>query len=1161
MPVVCSVQESPQHRKKKPKIAFPTLPRRRLELEVPHSHHKRVDNASSSSEDEKEEVVLRPPKPNPVLQAPRQSTSMRVPPPVLRDLENNRCLTSKPVGMEKKPLVFGGSARPRDGRDELKMRSEAREAPPPSQHAVIPSEQESVESRQKAEAVRKGEAGRRRAMALGQVSDNFVKHNANRKGTYRKRARPRKKETRTTVSYDEFSVKARSSTPDDGDDDDDGFETCLEALRKQGRKEKPGLDDETRFVMYAPRCGRHGTTAKLLRVKKKSTGNHDRPFYACPEEGCDFFKWADDHAPVVAANSRARRPETEDEWRRRISDQRHAQRKLRTIQELADEATRRGLSTLKKKKTDLLATLREDDRLRLGRPPRAVVDSPPETSTSSCEPNEDDFDEEEPSVSEEDDDDDDEIEVAPSAALEAAIVAVDSDDDDQSLEIDGFKSNTDRVEPRVALRSVFGHENFRDGQEWAIARCLDGKSSLLVLPTGSGKSLCYQLPACLVDGLVVVVSPLVALIEEQMARMPPEIPCVTLSGSSASLERRLQALEDAKTGRAKIVFTSPERLSSRALKEALAGVECGLFVVDEAHCVSQWSHNFRPAFLKIGRAAREILRPKAVLALTATASERVTRDICEVLGMDSRDEAIGGDVSRSSWRRSNLELCVARVDGACADDEEGRKLEALVGLVKSSTTTKEDAIIVYVHKQHDAERVAEQLVARGYEGVRAYHAGLASADRARVARDFARGKVRIVLATVAFGMGVDKADVRRVVHWTMPSSLERYVQEIGRAGRDGEPAKCVCLLSVADFRRLAALARSDGIELSQVRSLLQRVFVGRCWRPLSLEACGRDLDVKPQVLETIVALFEKRATGIVCGGRLMDGVRIRIRRNYDDDFSSTAGDARPRKTSEAQRLLLALLDQRKFARDPSNDLLGPFSLCAAAEARGLTPWQARRELEKLRTKGVVDVVYDNSSLLFRAGGDVDISALSRDIHAELSAIEEAAIDKLCVCFRALELAAIPLRPAKEASEKKKSTTAVAELLALEIDSYFDADGPVPLAAEGAAVHTLPSKEDEDHLCSTLLALATDPRLSGAASQQSRVSDELLADSLFLARATTRILHALSSPAFPSQEWRESPFWGAFSHVPFTTVLQAARRHFSPLGLLRDRSRRVQVEGS
>ncbi|MEX2195260.1 MAG: ATP-dependent DNA helicase RecQ [Thermoleophilaceae bacterium] len=334
-----------------------------------------------------------------------------------------------------------------------------------------------------------------------------------------------------------------------------------------------------------------------------------------------------------------------------------------------------------------------------------------------------------------------------------------------------------------ALAENFGFPGFRRGQREACEAALAGRDALVVMPTGSGKSLCYQLPALLRDDLAIVVSPLVALMQDQVealaARGLGERVALVNAQQDASANSR--ALTRAADGSLRLLYVAPERFSSPGFLDKLRGVRVGLFVVDEAHCVSQWGHDFRPDYFRLADAARH-LGAASLFASTATATPRVATDVVRRLGLREVLRVVTG------FDRPNLSFTVVRPGGS-----EKRTL-----LVEALRAPDALPAIVYAGTRAGSEEVAEELSAALGEEALAYHAGLERAHRADVQRRFLADDVRVVVATNAFGMGVDKPNVRTVVHASVPSSLEAYYQEAGRGGRDGAPARALLLAEARD---------------------------------------------------------------------------------------------------------------------------------------------------------------------------------------------------------------------------------------------------------------------------------------------------------------------------------------------------------------------------
>jgi ATP-dependent DNA helicase RecQ len=377
-------------------------------------------------------------------------------------------------------------------------------------------------------------------------------------------------------------------------------------------------------------------------------------------------------------------------------------------------------------------------------------------------------------------------------------------------------------EAYATLREQFGLDDFRPNQAQVIASVLKGASTLAVMPTGAGKSLTYQLPALLLPHATLVVSPLIALMKDQLDGLPAGVraraTAINSSLSGAEIQARLKGIAD---GTYKLVYVAPERLRQLPFLHALKKAGVSLLVIDEAHCVSMWGLSFRPDYLFIGAARRELGSPP-VLALTATASGETQAEVQERLGPLEPVVA--------SVFRPNLRFEVVRA---------GNREEKQEQVVKLCAAT-EGAIIVYARSRESCETLAALLRRKG---ISAEHYHTQVADRAGVQERFMRNATRVLVATVAFGMGVDKADVRAIIHYNLPQSVEAYYQEAGRAGRDGQPARCVLLYSSADKGQMTTWLRETAINRDDLRDLykLIRAQSANGWATVSLEQLQRRL--------------------------------------------------------------------------------------------------------------------------------------------------------------------------------------------------------------------------------------------------------------------------------------------------------------------------------
>lgn len=385
--------------------------------------------------------------------------------------------------------------------------------------------------------------------------------------------------------------------------------------------------------------------------------------------------------------------------------------------------------------------------------------------------------------------------------------------------------------PSEILNQVFGYEEFRGLQRPVIEHLVSGGQALVVMPTGSGKSLCYQVPALALEGLTVVVSPLIALMQDQVSALQQLGVAAEALNSSLSPEQQRRIENDCLEGRLRLLYVAPERATNPAFLHSLEQIRVSLFAIDEAHCVSQWGHDFRPEYLQLPRLWQSAPNAPRV-ALTATADDQTQREILQRLELTQARSFLGG------FDRPNIRYTIQL-----------RQQERAQVLAFLAQQPEEASGIVYCMSRRKVEETAQWLVSQGYQAL-PYHAGLDSQVRQRHQSQFQRNEVNIMVATIAFGMGVDKPDVRFVLHLDLPKSIEAYYQETGRAGRDGLPAEACMFYGLGDAVNLYQMMEKSQaapaikqVERAKLQSLLGLCETVRCRRQVLLEYFGDQREV------------------------------------------------------------------------------------------------------------------------------------------------------------------------------------------------------------------------------------------------------------------------------------------------------------------------------
>lgn len=371
------------------------------------------------------------------------------------------------------------------------------------------------------------------------------------------------------------------------------------------------------------------------------------------------------------------------------------------------------------------------------------------------------------------------------------------------------------------LHDVFGYDTLYPTQERAIASVLKGDNVFVLMPTGGGKSLCYQLPAVIMPGVTIVISPLIALMKDQVDSLRAYGVSAAYLNSSLDAQEQNEVIQQVTAGELDLLYVSAERLVSEDFTSILQQIDINLFAIDEAHCISTWGHDFRPDYTQLSYLNRSF-PDVPIIALTATADATTRRDILAQLDLSDPLQLV------DSFDRPNISLQVAPARG---------RLQRIAAFLEDKS---DQSGIIYCLTRKRTEKLAEQLQKRGLDAA-SYHAGMSSAERSRIQKSFSRDKTQIVCATVAFGMGIDKLNVRWVIHYNLPKNIEGYYQEIGRAGRDRAPAEALLFYTYADVERLkrfAISAKRKAVELAKLRRMKEYAEAVTCRRAVLLRYFG-----------------------------------------------------------------------------------------------------------------------------------------------------------------------------------------------------------------------------------------------------------------------------------------------------------------------------------
>ncbi|KAL9225578.1 hypothetical protein vseg_001483 [Gypsophila vaccaria] len=637
------------------------------------------------------------------------------------------------------------------------------------------------------------------------------------------------------------------------------------------------------------------------------------------------------------------------------------------------------------------------------------------------------------------------------------------------------------------LKITHGYESFREGQLEAVQMVLDRKSTMLVLPTGAGKSLCYHLPAIVFPGITLVVSPLMALMIDQLKQLPSVVNGALLS-SSQSFEEMSETLSLLQEGSIKVLFVSPERFLNEEFMSIISSCSLiSLVVVDEAHCVSEWSHNFRPSYMRLRASVlRDKLNAQCILAMTATATRKTLDAVMHALDIPSNN------LVKTAQLRDNLQLSVSLSGN-------NNKMKDLIVLIKSSPYSELKSIIIYCKFQYETDKIGKFLCDNNVSAM-SYHSGKLAKDRSRVQALFCSNKIRVVVATVAFGMGLDKSDVGAVIHFSLPESLEEYVQEIGRAGRDGRSSYCHLFFDDTVYFKLRSLMYSDGVDEYMVNKLLCQIFGSETGsmddiHSLVIESASRKFDMKEEVILTILTQLE---LGEVQYLHLLPQLKVTCSLNFH-------------KTPSIELAAKDAVVAEILNKSENKHGIHVFDIPSVANAVGLTTTELVNHLQDLKFREEIRFEQKDPACCYNiVKTPSDLCSLSTHMTRWLSEIECCKVQKLDVMFNAAAFAAKQCKRTDGCDGTQHTAC-----LQRKIQNYFN-------------------EENHSDLSTMMNETSRFLRADIKVFLQSNSSAKLTP------RAVARIMHGIASPAYPSATWSKTHFWGRYTNVDFKGIMEAAR---------------------